>query len=102
MTSPATLIQRAAELVIAFGLEHTGMYASAVRNAADSGIQITWRPTCDRLKLPRVVLDVRRRTCSLTARVSIDAESLTAADANRVFAFAARVAGLVERIEALR
>jgi hypothetical protein len=103
MTSPTILIQRAAELVIEFGLEHTGMTAAEVRNATDdSGLIVLWRPPCDRLKLPRVTLDVRRRTCSLTARVDIEADGLTSADAKRVFEFAGRVAEIAERIEALR
>lgn len=103
MTTSTTLVQRAAELVIEFGLKDTGMSpAGFMGSLPNMGLSITWRPPCDRLKLPHVTLDVRRRTCSLTARTSVDADGLTAADAKRVFEFGGRVADLAERIEALR
>lgn len=103
MTPPTILIQRAAELVIEFGLEHTGMTAAEVRNAtSDSGLIVLWRPAMDRAKAPDIELTVRRRTDHIETRIVVDTQSLTASDAKRVSELYGRVVELAERIEALR
>lgn len=103
MTSPTILIQRAAELVIAFGLEHTGMTAAEVRNAtSDSGLIVLWRPALDRAKAPDVELMVYRRTDRIDTRTVLHTQPLTASDAKRVSELYGRVVELAERIEALR
>lgn len=103
MTSPTILMQRAAELVIEFGLDHTGMTAAEVRNATDdSGLIVLWRPSCECSYRPRVELIVCRLTDRIEARVAIDAMALVASNARRVADLYGRVVELAERIEALR
>ena len=103
MTS-AALLQRAAELVVLFGLDDADtteqqLYASA---ADGDAIMVTWTPRCDRDGAPRVELVVARRTASLSARVSAVAVALHADDARRVHELHGRIIDLAERIEALR
>lgn len=103
MTTPSTLIQRAAELVIAFGLEHTGMSASEVRSSSwDSSMMVRWQSPCSQKRKPFVDLFVHRRTDRIEARVSVETHVLGAADAKRVADLYGRVVALAERIEALR
>jgi hypothetical protein len=103
MTSPTILIQRAAELVIEFGLEHTGMSAAEVRNAtSDSGLIVRWRSPCERRTLPSIELVVHRRTNRIETRTSVEVDALPASDARRVHDLYGRVVELAERIEALR
>jgi hypothetical protein len=103
MTSPTILIQRAAELVIEFGLEHTGMTATEVRNAtSDNSMMVRWRAPCDRARKPLIDLFVHRRTDRIEARVSVETHVLGAVDAKRVSDLYGRVVELAERIEALR
>jgi hypothetical protein len=103
MTSVA-LIQRAAELVIEFGLEHAGMTAGDVREEglrADR-MMLTWRPPCPRGGHPAVELVVLRQTASMSARVNVEAVGLSPSDARRVHELYGRVIDLAARIEALR
>lgn len=103
MTTSTTLIQRAAELVIEFGLEHTGMTPAEVReSASDGALLIAWTLPSILLKDPDVEFVVRRRTDCIDARTSVDGDALRPADAKQVSALYARVVELAERIEALR
>lgn len=103
MTSPTVLIQRAAELVIEFGLEHTGMTAAEVRDsAADGALLISWTLPSVFMKDPDVELVIRRRTDRIDAWTSVDGDALRPADAKLVSELYGRVVELAERIEALR
>lgn len=103
MTS-AALLQRAAELVIAFGLEHADATVESLRdpNREREALIVAWRLPCDRGTSSVVELVVTRRTASLTARVNVRALGLSHADATRVAELYGRVAALAERIEELR
>jgi hypothetical protein len=96
MTSAATLIQRAAELVIAFGLEYTGMTPADIRDSvSDSGLVVLWRLPSERNRSPYVELVVHRRTDRIEVATYV-------VDARRVAELYGRVVELAERIEALR
>lgn len=102
MTSPTILIQRAAELVIEFGLEHTGMTAQDVREEADdSGLIIQWGSRGASRK-PEIELFIVRKTDGLKAWTCTESGHRAPADAKRIAALYGRVVELAERIEALR
>lgn len=103
MTSPTALLQRAADLVIGFGLDDAGTTPDAVRAAATDGvILVAWRLPSVRAKRPMVELTVFRRTDRIETRTSIETGGLGAHDAIRAVNFARRVVALAEYIEALR
>lgn len=100
MTS-AALLQRAAELVLAFGLDDADTTEQQVRASAERGdaLIVSWRLAC---AVSRVELVVVRRTASLSARINVSAVGLCPDDAKRVHLLYARVIDLASRIEALR
>jgi hypothetical protein len=102
MTS-AALLQRAAELIVAFGLEHTGMTARDIRDSvSDSGLVVLWRLPSERNRSPHVELVVHRRTDRIEVATYVVAGGLGVVDAKRVAELYGRVVELAERIEALR
>lgn len=103
MTSPTALLHRAAELVIAFGLDDAGTTPAAVlAAAADGTILVAWRLPSVRAKRPMVELTVFRRTDGIETRTSVETGGLGAQDARLAMNFARRVVTLAENIEALR
>ena len=105
MTS-AALLQRAAELVIAFGLTDADTTADKIRSDAADGdlLVVHWRSLSRTEHGPDIELMVLRRTGGrLDTRVYMAAWELAGAEsAKRVLAFAGRVACLAAQIEALR
>lgn len=104
MTTSTTLIQRAAELVIALGLEHTGMTAGEVRADASDCVSliIVWTMPGERLRNPEVELVICRRTDHLETYTQTSDRALRVNEAKQVSTLYARVVELAERIEALR
>jgi hypothetical protein len=100
MTSPTALLQRAAELVIAFGLDDADTTAEQICDmvANGNGFMVLWRKTHQQ----DIELAVFRRTDGLKLRIYNSANELTPSEARVAHAFHGRVIDLAERIEALR
>lgn len=101
MTSPTALLQRAAELVVAFGLDDADTTAQDLRDASARGefLLVLWTLSTGR---DAIELSVVRRTDGLRASVKSVVGWLGVADAKRAHLLYGRVIDLAERIEALR
>lgn len=101
MTSPTALLQRAAELVIAFGLDDADTAAQDLRDTAARGelLLVLWTLPTAR---DAIELSVVRRTDGLRTSVKPMVGRLGVDDAKRSHLLYGRVIDLAERIEALR
>lgn len=103
MTTSTTLIQRAAELVIAFGLDDAETTEQQVRDMAHEGtILVMWHVYRSGRRCSAVELSVFRKTDSVEAFVRPLFSRMRASDAKPASMMYARVIDLAAQIEALR
>jgi hypothetical protein len=98
-----TLMERAAQAIVEFGLEHASMTAEQVRARGRTGrIVVEWYPLGPRCVLQAIELAVSTPASSRPVMVSMEALGLAPADARRVHELYGRIVALAEQLHALR